>query len=162
MSCWRLTFGISEGLSTHKSSIYGQLGWWMGNPSEWASGVEYQSCHLWGETSTAVETPWCQRHARYSVTSQIGLDTLTKGDCGQHWWKLIFTCVIAVTLRTHYPHKPCRVLVSPNVNRCHGDSSQSSAATSVNVNMRTWKQPKSLGCFSVWLCLHAHWSDGCM
>lgn len=131
-----------------------------GEPLWVSQRCEVSSCHLWGETSTAVETPWCQRHARYSVTSQIGLDTLTMGDCGQHWWKLIFTCVIAATLRTHYPHKPCRVLVSPNVNRCHGDSSQSSAATSVNVK-HLQKTAQVIGLFfsvTTFACTLIRWS----
>lgn len=66
-------------------SIYGQEGWWVGNPCEWASGVKYQSCYLQGEPSTAVETPWCQRHARYSFASQIGLDTLRGAGWGGSW-----------------------------------------------------------------------------
>lgn len=80
LDIWPLSFKIT---AIHKNSIspesiYGKEGWWVGNPCKRASGVKYQSCYLWGEPSTAVETPWCQRHAYYSFISQIGLDTLRR------------------------------------------------------------------------------------
>lgn len=80
---WPLGYQMT---SPHKPSIYGQEGWWVGNPCERANGVKYQSCYLWGETRAAVETPWCQRHAGYSSRSQIGFNTLRVGGaCATTW-----------------------------------------------------------------------------
>lgn len=60
--------------------MYGAEGWWVGNPCESASSVKYQRRYLWGVTSPAVETPWCQWNARHLSTSQIGQDTLRMPD----------------------------------------------------------------------------------
>lgn len=93
---WAIRWPPVHKNSDSLESIYGQKGLWVGNPCQWASGIKYQSCYLWGEPSAAVETPWCQRHAGYSFTSQIGLDTLRIWwwGGGQRWWKVMSTHVL--------------------------------------------------------------------
>ena len=153
---WPLSYQMTS--PPYKPSIYGQEGWWVGNPCEWASGVRYQSCYPWGETGAAVETPWCQRHAGYSFASRLGLDALRVRERGQRWWKVMFTCALATTLGPHPPSKTTtttrRLRASPEVNWRTDDASQSSAATTVNVNI--WKVLKRRFCFWVWTCVCVH------
>lgn len=78
-----VTFALSNALfpinSPHARLLWSaQEGCWVGNPCQSAARLKYQSCYLWSWPSSAVETPWCQKHAGHSLASQIGLDTLRK------------------------------------------------------------------------------------
>ncbi len=135
-------------------SIYGQEGWWVGNPCERASGVKYQSCYLWGETGRSSGNSMMSEACRVLVHIPDWFRHIKDGDCGQRWWKVMLTCALATTLSTRPPPRTLQAPGKPAVSRCHGDASQSSAATTVNVNIR--KVPKWRVCFRVWLCACMH------
>lgn len=104
LQIWPLSYQMTS--PPHNPSIYGQEGWWGGEPLRVSQRCEISKLLCWGETGAAVETPWCQRHAGYSFASRLGLDALRMEERGQRWWKVMFTCALATTLGPHPPPKP--------------------------------------------------------
>lgn len=94
--------------SNSTESIYGQEGWWVGNPCEGASGMKYQSCYLCGETASSGNSMMSEAFRALSLIRDW-CRHIKDGDWGQWWWKLMdmdidgYACALATTRRPTIP-----------------------------------------------------------
>lgn len=121
----------------------------MGGEPLWVS----QQC----EISKLLSLRWDERSSGNSMMSEACKVFIHMPDWFRHikderLWAALMKCNVHMCSSSNTEALTPRV--SPEVNWCHGDASQSSAKTTVNVNMKTRKKKaKWRGCFCVRLCV---------